>query len=300
MPWAANMLLWCVPGFMFISGWFGIKFSFAKVLRLGVVSLYCATVFVLFDNVVSQEMVRMVGSSMILRIWKYATGHWFLNAYVVVMCLAPIVNVAVDRMTLRSHFFPLIYCVFGWSFATTLPHGNLLPQAIGLTSYSFLTLLGIYTLARYLRVHVCQDKVLDRLLGSRWRLLVVIGVGLTFAAIGLGDYNSPFAVAIACSMFFAVKKVELPQRLSALCISLAPSMFSVYMMHSRKFCRGYLVMLEDGLIQRGVPMSIAYFATAAIVFAICVLADLPRRVCAVGITKGIKTVTGFAQNEKRQ
>ena len=51
--WAANMLSWCVPGFMFISGWFGMRFSFMKVAKLYGISLYCATVFVIFDAVVS-------------------------------------------------------------------------------------------------------------------------------------------------------------------------------------------------------------------------------------------------------
>ncbi len=53
VPWVANMLSWCVPGFMFISGWFGIRFSFVKVARLYVISLYCASVYAIFDGVVS-------------------------------------------------------------------------------------------------------------------------------------------------------------------------------------------------------------------------------------------------------
>ena len=53
VAWAANMLSWCVPGFMFISGWFGIKFSIGKVFKLYGISLYCAVMFVAFDGVVS-------------------------------------------------------------------------------------------------------------------------------------------------------------------------------------------------------------------------------------------------------
>ena len=53
VAWAANMLSWCVPGFMFISGWFGMRFSFMKVAKLYGISLYCAAVFATFDAVVS-------------------------------------------------------------------------------------------------------------------------------------------------------------------------------------------------------------------------------------------------------
>ena len=55
VAWAANMLSWCVPGFMFISGWFGIKFSIAKVLKLYGISFYCAIMYASFDTMVSGE-----------------------------------------------------------------------------------------------------------------------------------------------------------------------------------------------------------------------------------------------------
>ncbi len=48
-PWIANALLWCVPCFMFISGWFGIKFYLSKIFILYGTSFYCAIVFVIFD-----------------------------------------------------------------------------------------------------------------------------------------------------------------------------------------------------------------------------------------------------------
>ena len=52
IAWAANMLMWCVPGFMFISGWFGIKFSIGKALKLYGISLYCAVLYVAFDSAI--------------------------------------------------------------------------------------------------------------------------------------------------------------------------------------------------------------------------------------------------------
>lgn len=51
--WVANMLSWCVPGFVFISGWYGISFSFVKVLKLYGISFYCAIMYVAFDTIIS-------------------------------------------------------------------------------------------------------------------------------------------------------------------------------------------------------------------------------------------------------
>jgi hypothetical protein len=55
MAWAGNILQWCVPGFMFISGWCGIKFSLCKVFKLYGISLYCAVGFVVFEFVTNSS-----------------------------------------------------------------------------------------------------------------------------------------------------------------------------------------------------------------------------------------------------
>lgn len=44
-PWMQNILSSCVVGFVFISGWFGVKFSCRKLVKLYGIGLYCAMVF---------------------------------------------------------------------------------------------------------------------------------------------------------------------------------------------------------------------------------------------------------------
>jgi len=41
IPWIANILLSCVVGFVFITGWFGVKFSWWKIIKLYVLSNFC-------------------------------------------------------------------------------------------------------------------------------------------------------------------------------------------------------------------------------------------------------------------
>ena len=85
-PWLSNLVEWSVPGFIVISGWYGIKFSFAKVLKLYGVSLYCALVVVLFDLVVDRQAI--FGLVSMQTVWHIATEHWFVNSYAVLMLLA--------------------------------------------------------------------------------------------------------------------------------------------------------------------------------------------------------------------
>lgn len=279
VAWAANMLSWCVPGFMFISGWFGIKFSIAKVLKLYGISFYCAIMYASFDMVVSGE------GGVIEKVFNIAISQWFLNAYVVVMCIAPIVNLAVDRMTVKD-MCPLLLCAFGWSFATTLPVvGRYIPAPSGLTAYSFLTLLGVYVVARFVRRLHESDVRFREFAANGKMLLPIIGICLVLAAVGFGDYNSPFALMLAGGVLLLVNDCRISDRIGKACAWLAPSMFSVYLMHSHGHGWGCLRMIQDGLIDKGVPTGIAYLLTALTVFSVCTVADLPRRLVAIHFNK---------------
>ena len=274
VAWAANMLEWCVPGFMFISGWFGIKFSMGKALKLYGISFYCALMYVAFDVVVSGEGA---GDSCVIRAYDIATGQWFLNAYVVVMCLSPMVNLAIEKMTMK-HLYPLLLCVFGWSFATTLPVvGKFIPKSAGLSAYSFLTLLGVYVFGRVARREHDLASPLWKKVTSLRLMLPLCAVSLACAGIGLGDYNSPFAFCLAGCACVLFSRVKLPCALAKTCCFLGSSMFSVYLMHSHGRAWGYLKIVQDYLLGKGFPLVVAYLMTALIVFSLCVVADLPRR-----------------------
>ena len=119
-------------------------------------------------------------------------------------------------------------------------------------------------------------------MGNRRIVLPAVAASLSMAAIGLGDYNSPFAVAIAGGVFFMLKGCGIPRWLGCTCKWLGPSMFSIYLIHSHGQAWGYLRNVEEWVLSAGVPLWLAWFATAAVVFAACVMADMPRRiVCAV-------------------
>ena len=40
-PWLSNILLSCVNGFVFITGYFGLKFAPSKIVRLVCTSIFC-------------------------------------------------------------------------------------------------------------------------------------------------------------------------------------------------------------------------------------------------------------------
>ena len=193
------------------------------------------------------------------------------------MCLAPIINLAIDRMTIKE-LYPIVLLVFGWSFATTLSICGFIPSSAGLTAYSSLTLLGVYIVARFSRRLYDEGGMFFEIVSNKMVMLLILVVSLIMAAIGLGDYNSPFAVAIAGSVFFIFINFAVPSWLGNVCVWLGPSMFSVYLMHSHGYAWWYLKRIEDCLSANSVPMPIVYGLTAIAVFIMCLLADFLRRI----------------------
>ena len=80
---------WTVCGFVFLSGWFGIKFSWSKIAKLIALGVWCALV----GNMIGGEtnpLVAMLGAK------SYA--YWFLWAYIILMMFAPIINAAFENV----------------------------------------------------------------------------------------------------------------------------------------------------------------------------------------------------------
>lgn len=109
--WLNTGLQWCVDGFVFITGYFGCRFDRKKVVRLYATAFWCGLVVVagwcLFSHmeICDQHWLESIGFGDIpkwgavgfVREWvRSLRDPWFLNAYVLMLCLVPIVNCALD------------------------------------------------------------------------------------------------------------------------------------------------------------------------------------------------------------
>lgn len=90
--WIPRLCTTCVVGFVFISGYFGIKFSWQKVVKIYGVALFCALwcgVSIWMNEGGAKGLYSIVSC---LRVW------WFVNAYIMLMLMTPIV----ERETKRT------------------------------------------------------------------------------------------------------------------------------------------------------------------------------------------------------
>ena len=49
--WLSSAFMWCVPGFVFITGYYGCQFSFGRVARIYGVALWCLLLSICILNI---------------------------------------------------------------------------------------------------------------------------------------------------------------------------------------------------------------------------------------------------------
>lgn len=259
----------CVDGFVFISGWYGVQFGWKKVAKLFSLALFYSAIYSLLTPYSG-------GLGVII---KAAGNYWFVNAYVMLMCFAPIVNECMERLRgedvgrVLAVVAPLLVAVFCWSFCCGVPGvREWIPYAHGFGSHSFLTMLGVYVAARLARMFELDKTVPTRFL---W---VLIGVLSVLAFLNLNKYNSPVAVLMGAACFLLMKRLTMGEGnisriFEDIVLSVSPCMISVYLIHS---CRSDFVIVKR-LLAIWEGSLIGAILTVLIVFSGSVIIDLVRR-----------------------
>lgn len=266
-----NLMSPGVVGFIFISGWFGIRFKWSGVLKLLGIGFACWLTLA----VLNRDFTSSFGIG----------GYWwFLWMYLALMALAPLVEPFVNEINgwgQNRKVMPFLLVIFGWSYlATKVPcFKEWVPSVDGFSPFGVLTFLGVYVAAR----------VVSRVEVEKWRTWwLVCAAVLSGAACWAGfcHYNSPFALIFAGSVFLIVKRMgacfnaetqKVLLCLRRLVMWLGPSMFSVYLLHTNDAGFELLREAENRMMEQGWNYYAMAFALASAIFVGCIVLDLPRR-----------------------
>lgn len=287
-----SVLVSCVPGFVMISGWFGIRFSWRKIFMLYGVAVYASLVIPLVGGVWTPSAYWREA----LRLWNVRldsvspSGFWFLHAYAVMSVLAiPVEMVLEGELTrekarrLRQISVPVLIVVFGWGFLTKFNAlAPLVPTVNGLQAFSPITLFASYLVGRNL---VVWEKLNGKV---RWKLSAVCFlVSFTLLAVAktyLCGYNSLVSVVLAVSAFLLFREIRVPERFGKVILLISPSMFAVYLIHTHMYWVGmdhlYMIFGREVLsaLSPHLGAAGAVGITSVIVFCCALALDLPRRI----------------------
>ena len=272
--------------FMFISGYYGIKFKKERLVSLFTQATFFFVVCLLVRNVVG--LGEQVDNEFIIKNW-FPLGNsawWFLNWYVVIMILSPLLNNGGGQ---KRNLYIVTSLVFLNCFATWLNHRSSGSDLMGL--------LTIYLMGRYLH-NYCSSLEIIR--GHVWVLVFILSTTLLiifcFGVHHQGRdqtvwtllmYNNPLVVIQAISLFYFVKGG--PFKDIKMFNFLGRHCFAIYLV--TEFSGGFFYFLWKGMYEDEgmIPMFLMVLITSVV---IC-LTDWIR----VPITKKIDEACLYCSNK---
>lgn len=252
------LICWHTDGFLAISGWYGMKFRWDKIVRFVGQMAFYGVLSVLYCWLADVSCPRP---------WRYFFGGWFGASYLVLLFLAPAVNwlfTAPDGGRLirwMLGFGLMTYFLTSW-ITGRFGAGMVPVKSFGV--HSVLLMLYIYFIMRV--VHQCLE---GKAMRKGWLLA---GVGLFFCLLplyrlvdrvhchvtgvgiyGLGAYfaafDAPHTILASVSLLLLfVYYVHLPDWIGRIAIRISPLLFGVYLCHVTTTFGGHFYDIERWLV----------------------------------------------------
>lgn len=227
-----------VDVFVLLSGWYGIKMKFSRLAEMGFQILFFGLLGIGICAVYDPANLE---SKVLGRLFLADGGYWFVKSYVVLFVFAPVINAFIssaDRKTFRN----VLIAFFAFEFAYDwLSEGTSWLRG----GYSFPSFMGLYMLARYVRLY---KPAFSRF--SKWAdlgIYLCAVVFLTFAvcylrykgvkAGALYYYDCP--VVMAGALYLLLFFSKLPVFKNKVINWLAISCLAVYLTQSSNFISCY-------------------------------------------------------------
>lgn len=228
--------------FVLISGWFGIRpkkssfFNLIFQVFFYSVGLYLL-MFLLGDRLPFLKTIQVL--------W-FGSGYWFVPAYIILYVLSPVINSFIDNSDRSSivKFLCLYFAlelIYGWAFDDFANYDG---------GYSTISFVGLYVLARYLRIYKPSIMYWSKgrlmalyfIICSLGALITILSLlsGITFLAEHIYGkmliYTSPFVVVPSLLLVLIFSKIEIKSKSINW---LASSCFAIYLIHQHLMVRPY-------------------------------------------------------------
>lgn len=290
--WLANISYVGVAGFVLISGFYGIRFSVSKVLRLEMYAMVCAATVVFLS--------RIAGMSNIGDTLSVFKSYWFVHAYVLMMCFSTLVEKLIDvyKKGLVSEreivlaVVPVLLMVFVWSFSMRIwGLQQYIPRAEGInTPFSGIALFAIYIVGAMCRLFNIEKRM------NIWVAVLIILVCAPIVAWPIfcgcfARYDSAFVLMLSFALFAMFRRIHIAPYIGKVSSWLAPSVLAVYLYHCNPYGYRLFGFLERILSENGFPMYCIFFVVAFFAMIGGLMLDLPRRGLCILLSKPIEAVS---------
>lgn len=277
---AENLCIVGVNVFVLISGWFGINFRKKGLCNLIFQGLFYSILLFIPFAVAGRIEINKINILSTLMLYKNA--YWFIWAYLVLYVLTPILNSFIENSEKKiiKRVIILFYVIQTIVFIFT-------PCGFYKGGYDPLSFIGLYLLARYLKLYLkAYNKYYDLMV---YLFCVLANTLLIFIPpmIGLDNstllsisnvYVNPLNIigATALVLFFSKLKIQ-----SKFINWVATSCFAVYLFHMHFCIRDYYIETAKGIFDNYSGMAYVMHISLMIVvfFIIPILLDKVRIFC---------------------
>jgi len=218
----------CVNVFVLISGWFGIKSSLSRFLCF-LFQVYFLELFVYALYLISGKI-----DTIHFRDWMnilLCNDYWFVKAYIILYLFAPALNAWLE-MTPKKQIEQFLFLFFTIQTLLDFWWGTSFSAA----GYSGLSFMGLYVLARYIRLYPNkfsqQNKYVDLaiylVLTMLTSLATLVQIYTRGAAGWFYYYDSPFVILAAIYLLLFFTKMSIRSKVVNW---VAVSCFAAYIVH---------------------------------------------------------------------
>ncbi len=292
----------CVNVFVLISGWFGI---YPKIKSVGKFIFQCLFFLIGIYVVVCIAGNGPKGVMVTMKYFFMNDGYWFVKSYIVLMILAPEMNLFAEKSS-QKLFLTILRCFFSFQaiYGGWFSHS----AVFFVDGYSAMSMIGFYLLARYIKKYPSKLTSL-----RHWQYLglyILIAVVMTAMSIAsivwfpplyadmivnklVVCYVNPFTILAALFLFLFFAKLEF---YSKTINWIASSCFAVYLLHTNTLVFDKFLITVQHLFanNRGIKALFLIFLFLVGVFIVSVLVDKVRLICWKCIDKvcdGIRSKT---------
>lgn len=227
IPRNNHLILMClfVPAvncFMFISGYWGMKFSYTKLYSFIIQAIFIFILGTIAKYIIWNDF-RLIN---LIHIFPIITKQWwFLTEYITILLLSPILNAGIEKLEKKQFLFLIISLIMMNSIGLYLVRASL--------GYNLISLLIIYLLGRFMKnyninikrhqsvIFWCISTIILFLLS---KISSLISPKITWL---LMSYNNPLIIIQAVSIFYFTLSYK-PQTNPKI-ILLGKHCFSIYL-----------------------------------------------------------------------
>jgi hypothetical protein len=265
--------------FVLITGYFGIKFKIKSIVSLWVKCFcYSLLFYVIYRISTDQNILNksILGTVFCVKAW------WFIEAYIILYLMSPILNLAIERLD-KSNFIKILILLT----VTNIYFGFFNQNAVNPSGYNAVHFAYLYFIGRYLNIYgfpvksQSKTKLRFGLIGVYAICSVILGslaflsanYTLPFALLNrVWYYNNPFVILSAIAFFWLFTTFDIKSKFINWTAS---SVLAVYLVQENKYFREDIYQLINKLdVVKNPVVFIAILVSITLIFFIgCILFD---------------------------